>query len=191
MNRRGLLAAGVAAAGLLATRRSGAAGAALRPPGALPPGRFEEACVGCLRCGEVCPTRTIQFAGKVTPGGGLPFLDLRAHPCILCMACTRVCPTDALTPLDPDPQRVAATVRIGRPVLDRRACLPWSGEGVCRLCAYACPYAGKAVELVGPQQAPLFHPEACVGCGLCEEACPEQARAIQIVPWNLAEAPGP
>jgi Pyruvate/2-oxoacid:ferredoxin oxidoreductase delta subunit len=67
-------------------------------------------------------------------------------------------------------------------VLERRACIPWRGEGVCRLCYYVCPYPDSAVALVGPQQGPLFSPEHCVGCGLCEEACPEQARAIRIVP---------
>jgi ferredoxin-type protein NapG len=76
----------------------------------------------------------------------------------------------------------AEAVRMGEPVLERKACLPWAGAGICRLCHQVCPYADKAVELVGPQAAPLFHPEACVGCGLCEEACPDTARAIRIVP---------
>jgi NAD-dependent dihydropyrimidine dehydrogenase PreA subunit len=43
------------------------------------------------------------------------------------------------------------------------------------------------VALVGPQQAPHFTPEQCVGCGLCEEACPEQARAIRIIPLGEKE----
>jgi NAD-dependent dihydropyrimidine dehydrogenase PreA subunit len=47
------------------------------------------------------------------------------------------------------------------------------------------------VELVGPRMAPLFHPEACVGCGLCEEACPEEAQAIRIrPPSEVGEARG-
>jgi len=75
---------------------------------------------------------------------------------------------------------VAAEVRIGVPVLDRKSCLSWNGEGVCSLCAYVCPIGSRAVELVGPQQAPLFHATGCVGCGLCEEACPKDAQAIRI-----------
>ena len=103
------------------------------------------------------------------------------------MACTEACPTGALARIPAIPERVAAEVRIGVPVLDRKTCLPWSGEGVCRLCAYVCPMGSRAVELVGPQQAPLFHPEGCVGCGLCEEACPEEARAIRIAPARRRE----
>jgi MauM/NapG family ferredoxin protein len=181
MNRRGLLAlAAGALSGLLARRP--AAAAALRPPGALPPGAFERACIGCFRCAEVCPTRAIRFPATVGLDAAQPFLELRETACVLCMACTEVCPTGALAPIPPLPARVEAEVRIGVPVLDRRSCLAWSGQGVCRLCAYVCPVGSRAVELVGPQQAPLFHAEACVGCGLCEEACPVEARAIRIVP---------
>jgi formate hydrogenlyase subunit 6/NADH:ubiquinone oxidoreductase subunit I len=98
------------------------------------------------------------------------------------MACTEVCPTGALARIPARPERVAAEVRIGVPVLDRKGCLAWNGEGVCSLCAYVCPVGSRAVELVGSRQAPLFHAAGCVGCGLCEEACPEQAQAIRIVP---------
>ena len=187
MNRRGLLglAAG-ALAGLVARRPGGAAAAVLRPPGALPPGAFERACIGCFRCAEVCPTRTIRFPGGAGLDAGHPFLALREAACVLCMACTEVCPTGALERIPARADRVAAEVRIGVPVLDRSACLPWNGQGVCRLCAYVCPIGERAVELVGPQQAPLFHATGCVGCGLCEEACPEGSHAIRIVPAPLA-----
>ena len=182
MNRRGLLALAAGALAGLGLRRPRAAAAELRPPGALPPGDFEQACIGCFRCAEVCPTRAIRFPGGPALDAGHPFLALRESPCVLCMACTEVCPTGALVLIPPVPARVATEVRIGAPVLDRKRCLPWSGQGVCRLCAYVCPIGTAAVELVGPQQAPLFHAEGCVGCGLCEEACPEEARAIRIAP---------
>jgi ferredoxin-type protein NapG len=183
VNRRGALALAVGALGGLLSRRPRAATPRLRPPGALPPGAFERACIGCFRCAEVCPTRAIRFPGGPGLDAGYPFLALREAACVLCMACTEVCPTGALARISARADHVRAKVRIGAPALDRRACLPWNGQGVCRLCAYVCPVGSPAVELVGPQQAPLFHPEGCVGCGLCEEACPDEARAIRIVPW--------
>jgi len=173
--------AAVAAAALL-PRRTRAAEAALRPPGALPPGRFEEACIGCFRCAEVCPPRAIRFASALSLDAVHPFISPRESACVLCMKCTSVCPTDALTPVSAAKDVVAQTVRMGTPVLKRTNCLPWSERGICRLCYYVCPYAGRAVELVGPRLAPLFHPEACVGCGLCEQACPDEANAIHIRP---------
>jgi ferredoxin-type protein NapG/ferredoxin-type protein NapH len=167
MKRRELLVA-LGATSLLSPRAVGQS--RLRPPGALAPGDFEHACIGCTRCAEVCPPRAIRLER------GLPYVEPRESACTLCMKCPPVCPTGALLPL------TAERVRMGTPALDRRRCLPWSGAGTCRLCYYVCPYPDRAVELVGAQAGPLFHPDACVGCGLCEEACPDTAAAIHIVP---------
>ena len=179
--RRVLLGLAAAAAVSLVPRRSRAAHR-IRPPGALPPGTFEKTCIGCFRCAEVCPPKCIDFTSSLSADSGTPTLDLRAKACTLCMRCTQVCPTDALQPIVAERDAVAARVRMGTPQLDRKRCLPWSGGGSCSLCFQVCPYPDRAVELVGLNAGPLFHPEACVGCGLCEEACPSLARAIHIEP---------
>jgi ferredoxin len=183
VKRRALIGALAAALTLaVVPRRARAKARKLRPPGALAPGAFEQACIGCIRCAEVCPTACIRFPGTFSLDQATPFIDTADRACVLCMKCTQVCPTDALKPLAADADVVFAQVRMGTPVLTRSKCLPWNGSGVCRLCYQVCPYPDRAVELVGPQKAPLFHPDACVGCGLCEEACPEVAQAIRIVP---------
>lgn len=169
MKRRAFIAA-IAASAALPRRSSGQT--PLRPPGALPKPQFEGACIGCYRCAEVCPPKAIVFEN------GQPVIHARERACTLCMLCPGACPTGALQEVTPE------EVRMGIPVLNRRACLPWAGAGVCRLCHQVCPYPDAAIELVGPQAAPLFHAEACVGCGLCEEACPDIARAIHIKPLD-------
>ncbi len=179
MNRRALVGALAAAVTLaVVPKRARAAPKKLRPPGALPAGAFEEACIGCFRCAEVCPTRVIRFPSAFSLDVATPYLDFEDRACVLCMKCTQVCPTDALLKI------AAEQVKVGVPKLTRSACLSWTGQGVCRLCYQVCPYPDRAVEVVGPQKAPLFHPEACVGCGLCEEACPDTARAIVIEPLS-------
>lgn len=183
MNRRALIGAAAAAIALAAVpKRARADARKLRPPGALPPGAFEAACIGCFRCAEVCPTRVIRFPAALSLENATPRLELADRACILCMKCTDVCPTDALKEIAADRDVIAREVRIGVPKLKRPQCLPWTGQGICRLCYQVCPYPDRAVELVGPQKAPLFHADACVGCGLCEEACPETAQAIVIEP---------
>jgi MauM/NapG family ferredoxin protein len=185
MNRRGILQGAVGVlAGVAAGLSSRAAKAApLRPPGALAESDFARACIRCFRCAEVCPVKAIRFESA---GGlravDLPYISARDRGCVLCMKCTEACPTGALRRIPADSKTVQGSVHMGVPVLDRQACVPWRGDGVCRLCFYVCPYQETAVMLVGPQQAPSFNPRACVGCGLCEEACPSHARAIRIRP---------
>lgn len=167
------------------------AGLVLRPPGARPGAEFAARCIRCFRCGEVCPPKCILFEATVDPRtSDLPFIDAKTRACTLCMKCTEACPTGALELIGPGLAEVAAKVRMGTPVLDREACLPWSKQGVCRACYYACPLADAAVVLGGPLLGPVFRPAACVGCGLCEEACPSEVHAVRIVPPG-AESPVP
>ncbi len=187
MKRRTLIGALAAAIAFAAVpKRARANPKKIRPPGALPPGKFEQACIGCYRCAEVCPTKCIEFPSTFSLDQATPFIDTASRACVLCMKCTQACPTDALTRLAADADVVFQSVKMGVPKLTRSKCLPWNGTGVCRLCYLVCPYPDKAVELVGPQKAPLFHESACVGCGLCEEACPELAQAIVIEPLGSA-----
>lgn len=177
MKRRHLFVAFAAAATARALApRPAPSEPVIRPPGALPGAAFREACIGCFRCAEVCPPKAIRFSASFGEQTALPYLDLRDTACTLCMKCPEVCPTGALLPI------AASAVRLGAPKLDRKACLPWSGTGVCDLCYAVCPYPDSAVERVGDRGAPLFHAEACTGCGLCEEACPDIAHAISIEP---------
>ncbi|MGC4117660.1 MAG: 4Fe-4S dicluster domain-containing protein [Myxococcales bacterium] len=160
--------------------------ARLRPPRAHPD--FAARCIRCQRCAQVCPPKAIRFDGSLDlRGTDVPFVSARASACTLCMRCTEACPTGALilTPAG-DLAALQPLVKMGTPVLDKKKCLPWTGDGICRLCYYACPYPDSAIELTGPSLAPNFKEDACVGCGRCEQVCPERAQAITIKPRGEA-----
>lgn len=183
LGRRAFLVGAGGLVGLAAGFWPRDAAARVRPPGALAGDAFERACIRCFRCAEVCPTKAVRFDGGLDPrASDLPWLDLADRACILCMKCTQVCPTGALAPVAADPEVVQATVRMGRPVVNREHCLPWNATGVCRTCWHVCPYPDEAITLEGPRLGPVVNADACPGCGLCEEACPPDVRAIRIIP---------
>ncbi len=185
IGRREALVLTLTAAGSLAAGyalRGAAAATPLRPPGALPGDDFLAACIRCFQCGSVCPNQCIQFTGSA---GGVaaayaPYILPREQACILCMKCTQACPTDALTPIDSDPDVVAAEVRMGTANIDEDLCYSYNGRP-CGVCYYACPFPDTALRLA-LYAKPVIDADACVGCGNCERACIHLPQAVRITP---------
>jgi ferredoxin len=182
IRRRELLAAALGAGAAAAALRPRPAEARLRPPGAASEEDFVARGVRCFRCAEVCPPAAIRLDGSPLPAAAdLPHLVPEERGCTLCLRCTEVCPTGALLPIAATAEARLAEVRMGRAVVDRGSCLPWTRRGPCRSCWHACPFPDVAIRLRGPALAPVVE-DACVGCGLCAEACPAEVKAIAIVP---------
>ena len=146
-------------------------------PGALPDAdAFNEACIGCGLCGEICPVCAVKFHRNDGAGGvNTPYINPEQKACILCGLCMEVCPTDALTVT---PVR---EVDMGTAQIDRVACYPWVDAGVCGACVGICPLGSSAIDFeFGNFYRPVVQ-DGCVGCGLCVEVCPEPSLPIRIV----------
>jgi formate hydrogenlyase subunit 6/NADH:ubiquinone oxidoreductase subunit I len=149
----------------------------LRPPGALKDdAAFNEACIGCGLCGEVCPPRCISFYRR--EGGArhnTPYINPEEKACILCGKCMEACPTEALieTPRE--------EVDMGIAQIDRSACYPWVDRGICGACVSICPLGDRAISFKMWNQYQPIVKQGCVGCGMCVEACPHPSLPIWIV----------
>lgn len=162
---------------LLAPEAQAQEGTQLKLPGALADDvAFNEACIGCGLCGEVCPPRCIQF--KKREGGGevnTPYINPEEKGCILCGKCMEACPTEALTKIPYD------EVDMGIAQIDRTACYPWVDRGICGACVSICPLGDRAISFKHWNQYQPIVKEGCVGCGLCVEVCPHPSLPIGIV----------
>lgn len=169
-------------------------GLALRPPGALPEGEFERACIRCGQCVQDCPYDTLKLATLLAPvSGGTPYFTARDIPCEMCeeIHCVKACPSGALDPLltDIDDARMGLAV-----LLDHENCLNWQGLR-CDVCYRVCPQIDKAITLEMNRNErtgkhakflPTVHSDFCTGCGKCEQACVLEEAAIKVLPMSLA-----
>lgn len=149
----------------------------LRPPGALDEPSFLARCIRCTRCSDVCRPGAIRlFPPGEGEQSGTPYLLAEERGCNLCLECIDACPAGALAPVERKED-----ARMGTAVVDERLCVSLNGTGVCGACHTACPLRNRALTQ-DYRNAPVVHPDVCVGCGLCEEACIVlENKAIRVV----------
>lgn len=193
--REALLSIGAAALGVVLLRVSDPIRREkpylLRPPGAREANSDPAALTRCIRCGEclrACPTGALQSAifEAGLEGFATPLFVPRLGYCDYgCNACGQICPVQAIPPLRLEEKR---QVVIGKAMLDRERCLPWSEDRPCIICEEMCPLPQKAIWLEEAQvvsengeqiviQLPHVEAERCTGCGICEYKCPLDGQA--------------
>lgn len=138
----------------------------LRPPGAIPPLAFMDACTRCDGCIRVCPTQVL-----VAGSGGFPQLDFARGNCTFCSRCVAACTDGALA-------HDGAAAPWGLIASTSVACL--SAQGVtCRVCGDLCEQRAISFRLaVGGIATPVIDPTACNGCGACVAPCPVGAVSV-------------
>jgi ferredoxin-type protein NapG len=154
--------------------------AGVRPPGALPSGEFEAACLHCSRCVQICDQQALDLDLE-----GLPRLTGLNGYCDFCNKCIEVCPTSALSPVSFSP-----TV-LGTAEIDTNQCIAWNWPG-CRLCFERCEDLFQAITL-DEEWRPIVNADMCVGCGACVTVCPQTAvpgrsrkhgKAVRLIPLS-------
>ncbi len=134
------------------------------PPGAT--AASLEACTGCGRCVDACPTHIIQLIAD------RPALDFSVAECTFCGQCAELCPEPVFTGR---PQHFPHVAMIGESCLARN-------HTDCQACRDACPTeAIRFRPRAGGPFLPELREEACTGCGACLAVCPVAAIGLREV----------
>ncbi|MBT3239514.1 MAG: 4Fe-4S dicluster domain-containing protein [Chloroflexi bacterium] len=133
------------------------------PPGAESKFLFGTLCSRCGLCAQVCDQKAIEIDinGKPIIRGSNGFCDF-------CNLCVDVCPTNALSPYNPE------TEKLGLAVINQDRCIAWNWPG-CRLCYEKCLEIREAIW-IDEDLRPYVDNEICNGCGACVTVCPQSAK---------------
>ena len=169
----------------------------VRPPGSVPEDLFQDLCIRCGQCFQVCPGPVLGDPGFEFGWQNMwtPVAQLDHSGCHQdCNACTLVCPTGAIQPLTIDLKR---KTHMGLAKVNTSTCLPFREDDrqECDLCFVECEQAGyHAIEMreiemdldpppppgmfsdlelraMSRIQVPVIDADACVGCGICQSRC--------------------
>jgi len=180
----------------------------LRPPGAVDD--FDDLCVKCGQCVQVCPYHSINLL-DIEDGysSGSAHIDAKERGCYLCdlFPCVLACPSGALD----HATKVVGDVKMGVAVLsDTAACLSVKRENLSetgvkhlldrkayndreealkdkikgkigQICDLCVTLCPVGDSAIAMSEANLpLIKNGCVGCGVCAEVCP--AKIINIAP---------
>lgn len=180
----------------------------LRPPWAVDD--FDDLCVKCGQCVQVCPYHSINLLDiKDGYSSGSAYIDAKERGCYLCdlFPCVLACPSGALD----HATKVVGDVKMGVAVLsDTATCLSLKRENLSeagvkdmlerkvyndreealrdkvkgkigQICDLCAALCPVGDSAISVAEANLpLIKKGCVGCGVCAEACP--VKIINIAP---------
>lgn len=144
----------------------------IRPPGAILEKDFLDTCSRCGKCIEVCPQKSIKFAGvEATFTAGYPVIIPQEKPCFICddLSCMKICPSGALVLTEKE------NIKMGYAEVITDKCVTYQGVE-CNTCVNSCPFPQDAIY-IDEEKHPVVT-DKCTGCGLCDYWC--EYKAIKI-----------
>lgn len=157
----------------------------LVPPGSGSLKHFEDHCVACQLCVDVCPNKVLRPsmdpAHFMQPEMGFEKGYCRPE----CTACSEVCPASAISPITPEQK---SSTSIGHAIFNPEVCVVLTDGVKCGNCARHCPAGAismiKRGKLEEGLRIPSINPERCIGCGRCEHVCPSRPVSAIYVEGN-------
>jgi len=145
------------------------------PPGSISYKHLADYCIGCGRCVDICPSKTLRL--DIT---NKPYLNYDEGSCEYeCNKCGIVCPTGAIVKKSIEEKKLIA---IGLVEFTKDFCVVVTKENDCGACAEHCPTTAVVMEVYKNNlYIPVTDTKLCVGCGSCERVCPVRpVRAIVV-----------
>ncbi|MBM3253094.1 MAG: 4Fe-4S dicluster domain-containing protein [Candidatus Omnitrophica bacterium] len=87
------------------------------------PQYFEEDCMGCTACYQVCPPGAIEYTDEVKDGMGIRRLSIDLDVCIMCGQCQANCPTEKGIVLMPEFDLATVKTRIDKQKIEKELIL--------------------------------------------------------------------